>query len=754
MKRVLSALSFLLFLLIIFSCEEDVNRPVIKTIDVSDLTTEGVTLNGKLIVSAGQEISDYGFVWSINTDPSISPASFSFSYNEKPPVGSFQHRVTDDLVKGTQYFARTFIKINSQLIYGNTIKFIAQGSATPVILSFSPKSGGSLDEVVLSGQHMGTGLNTSSVTIGDAICKVLSVSNEEIRFQVPAVYNSGNYPIKLKVADKPVTSTENFLLEGPIIQSISPASGPAGTIVTISGSGFATEPNNNLVYFGDIPASITSATATQLKVIVPSHNTAEDKVVSVVKNQIKGISPTPFTLTGPVIISFTPTSGESGTRITINGSGFSTNPLENIVSINSLYYLYGTVISATANQLVVEVDPVYYSGNESQLVFPIQVQVKSITALSSSPFTFEGPSVTSISPSSQYEGRIITINGKNFDPDGNNRVFFSNYESRVIQSTSTSLTVEIPFGDQGLPARSQVVVSKKNYSYRLPDEYTILSPWQKLSDFPGGNRYGVSTFTIGQYSYVTMGIIDNTGDSKDVWRFNSTNNSWVKMADFPGQSRAFAFAFVIGGKAYVGGGGHYRYTSWDLISNLYDLWEYNPATDSWTRMQDFPSANISGKRFQATGIGQYGYFGVGNYFYRYDPSANQWTVSNSSSTFYDGGIAATIGGKGYFGLGVNYSLLLEFNPATNIWTQLSHSWISLQPGFGPLTSFVLKDQLYVGSHDQFASYNPQSDEWTDRPNIPVNLIYKGAFASGDNGYMITGLNGTPFPVFYSYDPNY
>ncbi len=226
------------------------------------------------------------------------------------------------------------------------------------------------------------------------------------------------------------------------------------------------------------------------------------------------------------------------------------------------------------------------------------------------------------------------------------------------------------------------------------------------------------------------------------------------MADFPGQSRAFAFAFVIGGKAYVGGGGHYRYTSWDLISNLYDLWEYDPASDSWTRMQDFPSANIAGKRFQATGIGQYGYFGVGNNFYRYDPSANQWTVSNSSNTFYDGGIAATIGGKGYFGLGVNYSGLLEFNPAGNIWRQLAYSSIALQPGWALLSSFVLKDQLYVGSHDQFASYNPQSDEWTDRPNIPVNLIYKGAFAAGNNGYMITGLNGTPFPVFYSYNPNY
>ncbi|MBC6697742.1 FG-GAP-like repeat-containing protein [Hymenobacter puniceus] len=59
------------------------------------------------------------------------------------------------------------------------------------------------------------------------------------------------------------------LAQVPIIASVAPASGAAGTSVTISGSGFAPVAAQNAVLFGAARATVTAASATQLTVQVP-----------------------------------------------------------------------------------------------------------------------------------------------------------------------------------------------------------------------------------------------------------------------------------------------------------------------------------------------------------------------------------------------------------------------------------------------------------------------------------------------------
>ncbi len=56
----------------------------------------------------------------------------------------------------------------------------------------------------------------------------------------------------------------------PTITSFTPSSGAVGTSVTITGTNFNTTAANNVVYFGGVKASVTSATATQLVVTVPA----------------------------------------------------------------------------------------------------------------------------------------------------------------------------------------------------------------------------------------------------------------------------------------------------------------------------------------------------------------------------------------------------------------------------------------------------------------------------------------------------
>ena len=65
------------------------------------------------------------------------------------------------------------------------------------------------------------------------------------------------------------------------ITSFLPVSGPAGTSVTITGSGFSSTPVNNIVWFGAAKATVTAATSTQLTVTVPSGSTFQPISVTV-----------------------------------------------------------------------------------------------------------------------------------------------------------------------------------------------------------------------------------------------------------------------------------------------------------------------------------------------------------------------------------------------------------------------------------------------------------------------------------------
>jgi len=85
----------------------------------------------------------------------------------------------------------------------------------------------------------------------------------------------------------------------PVISSISPLSGPAGTTVTITGTNFSVTAANNIVFFGGVKANVISATPTVLRVTVPLG--AAWAPVSVTTHNLTAYSLQPFTLTFPHI---------------------------------------------------------------------------------------------------------------------------------------------------------------------------------------------------------------------------------------------------------------------------------------------------------------------------------------------------------------------------------------------------------------------------------------------------------------------
>jgi len=135
-----------------------------------------------------------------------------------------------------------------------------------------------------------------------------------------------------------------------IIQ-FSPSKGPAGTVVTISGTGFSSTAGQNAVSFNGVAAQVTSSTANQLVVIVPSG--AGTGPISITSPLGSATSSAAFTVTntGPQISSFTPTVVSSGTAVTVSGTNFDASAGNDRLSVNQTVGIFAS--SASMTQLTV-----------------------------------------------------------------------------------------------------------------------------------------------------------------------------------------------------------------------------------------------------------------------------------------------------------------------------------------------------------------------------------------------------------------
>lgn len=111
---------------------------------------------------------------------------------------------------------------------------------------------------------------------------------------------------------------QNLYGQAPTITGFTPASGPVGTSVTITGTNFNTTPDNNVVLFGATKATVTAATATQLTVSVPAGATYSPITVLNTTTDVLAYSPSKFTPT------FTPGKGSITTSDFSAAVGFAT----------------------------------------------------------------------------------------------------------------------------------------------------------------------------------------------------------------------------------------------------------------------------------------------------------------------------------------------------------------------------------------------------------------------------------------------
>jgi outer membrane protein assembly factor BamB len=185
-------------------------------------------------------------------------------------------------------------------------------AAAPVISSFSPGSGTVGTAVTLNGSGF-TGATDVSFTGASASFTV--VDDSRISTSVPNGATTGK--IVVNNPDGRGTSATNFRVK-PKIDGFTPASGPVGTTVTISGSALL---GASAVTFNGTPATYNVDSYSQITATVPDGATSGP--IGVTTKYGTATSATSFTVTASVpTVSLAPTTGPPGTSVVVTGANF------------------------------------------------------------------------------------------------------------------------------------------------------------------------------------------------------------------------------------------------------------------------------------------------------------------------------------------------------------------------------------------------------------------------------------------------
>jgi N-acetylneuraminic acid mutarotase len=249
--------------------------------------------------------------------------------------------------------------------------------------------------------------------------------------------------------------------------------------------------------------------------------------------------------------------------------------------------------------------------------------------------------------------------------------------------------------------------------------------WKALDSF-NETRFCAVAETVGEKIYAGLGYNSNGffTVTEDWFEYDIATNKWTRKQSFPTDARANAVSFSINGKIYVGLGTNYNRA--DKVQTYTDFFEYDPATDKWTAKADFPTVGRDQPVFFT--IANKGYVGTGNTnplsaasvksdFWEYDPATNKWSAkADFPSTSRCRAFGFAIGNKGYLGGG---------------------------------------EDLNVSKLSDFYEYDPATNSWNQKSPISVAIARSRGFAFNGAGYVVGGLFGTANIIsntVYKYNP--
>lgn len=280
---------------------------------------------------------------------------------------------------------------------------------------------------------------------------------------------------------------------------------------------------------------------------------------------------------------------------------------------------------------------------------------------------------------------------------------------------------------------------------------SLAQEWTQMADMPDVGRHHPVNFVLDGYGYVVTGTKSNASISADFYRYDPNSDTWEVLPDFPGLARSYAYGGAYGGKGYLGFGSRGPAQK--------DLWEYDPDTETWTQLASCPGNARQHPAFVITDDGKI-FVGMGNAsanykdWWEYDIATDAWVrradlpAAARHHPYY-----FNIGDTPYVGMGHGggiYKDLWRYNRGDDTWTRMADI-----PDQGRVAGqqFSYADAGYVLSGDnqahghfptgEFWRYDPDSDSWTELVHHPGSARWApGSFLINGTIYMMGGLSTT------------
>jgi N-acetylneuraminic acid mutarotase len=357
------------------------------------------------------------------------------------------------------------------------------------------------------------------------------------------------------------------------------------------------------------------------------------------------------------------------------------------------------------------------------------------------------PVITDFNPKTGAPGIPILILGQNFgDSAGNILVEFNGTPATIYSIEDEDMTVIVP---QGVTT-GKISVKRTGLTSTSDSSFTALSgkQWKQLNGISSGDsangRFVGIGFSIGNKGYMGLGDGNDGTFYNDLFQYDPATNSWTQMASCPA-ALADAVCMVINNVAYIGLG------QTGIVTNSNAWFAYDPSTNVWTRKADFPGVG----RASAIGVamGNIGMVGLGFDKYGiqyadiwiYDPSTDNWTQKRDFSAPHipELEVGFSLDNQTAFVTGTNYyqnnlspvNVLYQYDPVADVWTE--KQWRPGIPMQQP-TAMVINGNGYIlGGGEEDWMYQSGTDSWTQ---IPFFTERRGAaaFTIGNTGYFGNG----------------
>jgi hypothetical protein len=304
--------------------------------------------------------------------------------------------------------------------------------AAPAISTISPTVGpvspvGS--SLTINGSGFGASASGNTVTIGGVAATPTSWSDTKIVVPIPGVLLPGFADVI--VTSGSIASNSASFLVIPVITNDSPASGPVGTSVVISGTSFGDTQGDSTVTFNGVAAFPTSWSNTSLTVSAPTGATTGGVVVTVNGFETNGAT---FQVL-PNITAIGPTAGLIGSSVTISGTTFGQTQGFGGVTFNGVS---ANIQSWSDSSITVLVPSGATSGN-------VVVTDHQLLASNAATFTVTapGPTISSLNPSNGPVGTRLTISGAGFG-SAQGTVSIGGANAAITSWSDTQVAVTVP----------------------------------------------------------------------------------------------------------------------------------------------------------------------------------------------------------------------------------------------------------------------------------------------------------------------